>query len=393
MRYWVYGDGSFTVMLGDLIAFAWLAPMRDLAAQIGMTDTGLRKLLKAQGVILPEQGYWNKLRAGKLTPVLPKTPPRRPGESQRIRLDGRFAGKVSPAPPISAEGPFASIEVPEDLDALLDRERAAIGRVAVPRDLSKPAPGLRRLLQSEERRRQRFAKSRYSWDAPLFDGPLAQRKLRILNGLFHALHKRGCHGEVYEHQYELQASVQVGEQCVRLSFSTLSSYKTVMRHGRREPAEELSAGTPLKLSLHITMRHKMQLSWSDTKDSRLESCLSEVAAAIIVAGEAGYRASLWEHIEMLEKRRRQEEAERQARIAEASAARLAALKESGDLLRKAEDIRSLIARVKTAVEAGVRKVPPQQLADWEAWANGYADSLDPVLSGHVLRHIAPSTPN
>ncbi|MER9442016.1 hypothetical protein NKI79_11440 [Mesorhizobium sp. M0340] len=68
------------VLPDDLIAFAWSAPMRDLAAKLELSDVGLKKLLTRCGVATPPQGYWNKIRAGKRVPALPKAPLRRPGK-------------------------------------------------------------------------------------------------------------------------------------------------------------------------------------------------------------------------------------------------------------------------------------------------------------------------
>jgi hypothetical protein len=53
------------VLPEHFIRFAWTEPMRDLAAKIGMSDVDLRKLFVSMGIVLPPQGYWNKLRAGK----------------------------------------------------------------------------------------------------------------------------------------------------------------------------------------------------------------------------------------------------------------------------------------------------------------------------------------
>ncbi|WP_246680604.1 hypothetical protein [Mesorhizobium sp. B2-4-13] len=45
------------VLPDDLIAFAWSAPMRDLAAKLELSDVGLKKLLTRCGVASPPQGY------------------------------------------------------------------------------------------------------------------------------------------------------------------------------------------------------------------------------------------------------------------------------------------------------------------------------------------------
>ena len=45
-----YGWNDILVMPDDLRAFAWSAPMRDLAAQLDLSDVGLKKLLASYGV-------------------------------------------------------------------------------------------------------------------------------------------------------------------------------------------------------------------------------------------------------------------------------------------------------------------------------------------------------
>lgn len=130
-----YGSPQFHVLPDDLITFAWSAPMRELAAAVAMSDVGLKKLLRAHGIVPPPQGYWNKVRAGRPVPKPPRAPARRPGETGRISLDQRFAKVLKSAPLMSSTGPLASVEVPEDLNELLARELKAIGRIAVPRTL------------------------------------------------------------------------------------------------------------------------------------------------------------------------------------------------------------------------------------------------------------------
>lgn len=123
------GNDGFEVTPDQLSAYAWSAPMRDLAAAVGMTDVGLRKLLVSHGVVIPGQGHWNRVRAGRPVTRRPKTPPRGPGGSDRVRLDARFAGVLSPAPPFPHDGPFASSLVPEDLEQLRAAELEALGRI------------------------------------------------------------------------------------------------------------------------------------------------------------------------------------------------------------------------------------------------------------------------
>src|SRR5687767_14215484 len=124
--------------------------MRDLAAKLELSDVGLKKLLTRCGVASPPQGYWNKIRAGKRVPALPKAPPRRPGELGRSSVDARFAKVLTIAAPLASDGPFASALVPEDLDELHAQELKALGKVSVPQTLDRPHKGLVQMLKREQ---------------------------------------------------------------------------------------------------------------------------------------------------------------------------------------------------------------------------------------------------
>lgn len=266
-----YWEGRLSVTRDNLVAYAWSAPMRELAADLGMYDTGLKKLLKTQAIFPPPQGYWNKVKAGKVVPVRPLAPPRGPGQSDRVGLDSRFVGKIEAAPPIAPKGPFRSRLVPEDLEALRAQELKALGRVMVPRDLLRPASGLFYLLRRE-------------------DKPLAMRRLRILNGVFLALAKRGHRGEAYERDGDLYANAIIGDCQVSLKIEISGKHNTVTRYARQVPDPDLPASTTLQFRLDVAVRHEMPLQWIDTAEVRLESKLAEIVAAIIVAREARYRA-------------------------------------------------------------------------------------------------------
>ena len=135
------------VLADDLIAFAWSAPLRDLAAKLEISDVGLRKQFVRYGIPLPPQGYWNKVKAGRKVPPLPQPKPRKPGQSGRVRVDERFRRVMSVAAPISSAEPIVSDVVPENLDELLERELNAIGNIKVSKSLSYAPPGLGEILR------------------------------------------------------------------------------------------------------------------------------------------------------------------------------------------------------------------------------------------------------
>lgn len=382
-----YRQDNFHVSREALIAFAWSAPMRDLGSKVGISDVGLKKLLHSHDIVTPPQGHWNKVYAGK--PVLkpPKARSRQPGETGRISLDRRFRGLIAECPAIPVEGPFASPAVPEDLNELRAVELKAIGHVAVPRALDKSHPGLVQLLRREAQRREKAQASRWHWDEPIFDTPLGQRKLRLLNGLFLALAKRGHSGGVREQDRELSAHCSIGDMSLGLSFSIVGKHRTEMISGYRRPARDLPASTPICLSLGRKFRISIRTSWQDEDAGKLETKLAEIAADIIVAGEASFRQSLIEAIEREEEQRKWREELRRERLAKLEVKRLEDLKTSGRMLAQAEEIRALIGRVKAAVLAGSTPITAEELVAWEAWAHNYANRLDPVLSGQILSHI------
>jgi hypothetical protein len=374
------------VLIDDLIAFAWSTPMRDLAKKVDLSDVGLKKLLKGYGVPTPPQGHWNRVHAGRPVQSPPKALPRGPGESGRISIDGRLAGHISEAPPFPVEGPFVSARVPEDLAELREQERKAIGKVAAPRRLADERhPGLRDILRAEEKRRIA------AYDMPKFAEPFYQRQLRLLCGLSRALERRGHSGRVEDSNGQLRARVLIGDAWLRLSIEVKGKHAKEVLSGYHRPAPSLPVSTPLRLSLGDRLRVELPRCWEDRDDARLEAQLADIAADLIVAGEATFRQSLVEEQERLaEERRRQEEARRK-RLAELEAKRLEDLKRSGELLREAENIRALVINVKAAALAGTREIAPDELAQWEEWALDYADRIDPVVSGQVMAHIRAPT--
>lgn len=151
------------VLPDDLRAFAWSAPMRDLAAKLNLSDVG---------------------------------------------------------------------PVPEDLEDLRAQELKAIGRAVAPKTFDGAHRGLADLLTKEQRRRQKVAERDWYWDQPKFDTPLAKRQLRILNGLFMALSRRGHDGSAYEdHTGELHARAIIGDTYMGLEFMIPGKHRTVRAHG------------------------------------------------------------------------------------------------------------------------------------------------------------------
>lgn len=384
------GGHDILVLPEALQAFAWSAPMRELAAKVGMSDVGLKKLLAGRGVAPPPQGYWNKIAAGRPAPVCPQVRPRRPGETGRIRLDARFATILSPARPIASSGPFASELVPESLERLYEQELQAIGRASVPKSLERPHPGLVPILNQEKRRAEKFKERGWAWDAPKFDTPLGRRRLRLLNGLLLTLASRGHGGDAFERDGDFHARAFVGETYVGIEIAAAGKCRMVQASGGPRPVPDLPASTPLCLSIRPDFDGRASQSWQDDASGRLEGKMASIAAGAIVTGEAQFRRGLREAEERVERERARREDLRQRGLAKRNEERLQNLHASGELLRKASEIRALVERVRVAIQGGELPVDQTDLSDWEQWALSEADRVDPVLSGQVLTHLRAS---
>lgn len=156
------------------------------------------------------------------------------------------------------------------------------------------------------------------------------------------------------------------------------------------PALDLPASTPLAFTVDPDFDGKGGTKWEDGASGTLETKVAAIAAGIIVAGEARFRRGLRETEERAEELRRWEEKRRQEELEARSQQRLKQLRESGELLRQAENLRALIIRVRDAVIAGSVDVDDTTLKSWEEWASAEADRLDPIWSGQIMTHLAPA---
>lgn len=391
----MYGVSNRRVMMNDLIAFAWSAPMRELAAKVGMSDVGLKKLLTSYGVVCPPQGHWNRVHAGRPVAKPPKAPPRLPGQHPALAISGALGKFLPTAPEPSAQGPFASSNVPENSEDLRQKELAAIGRAPSAGRLADLHPSIKAALDRDEHERQR--EIRTGWHVPKvqFDSPFERRRLRILNAIFRTLHKRGHSGSLRPDEYHLDIHVTIGGTYLPIMLFEGRKPKDYSRYSAPKPDPKRPADCVLTLTAG-------QERWSDDAEGTLETKIAAISAGLIVEGERVFRDQMREaalererqHIEA-EKRRERERIEaenrRVAAIEKASADRLEALRESGRLVSEANELRRLIATVTAAVTVGSVDLPPESLAEWQAWAQAEVDRLDPVKSGQIWQHLKPNS--
>ena len=276
--------------------------------------------------------------------------------------------------------------MPDDLGELRAREIRAIGKVTVPRTLERCHHELSRLLAQEARRREKFAASDGSWDKPRFGSPVDQRRLQILNALFLALARRGHSASIYERDGVIDAAAIVGDTRVRLEVDLAGQHRDRPGTSRVPTSADLPAKTPLALTVDRGGDGRQGTTWQDDAAGTLESKLAEVAAGVVVAGEAAFRRGLKSAEEQAEKSRAWEERQRRERADARDRERLTKLRESGELLRQ--------AGVCTGIQRGT---PPRasQLIDWaqqgETGTVQIGVARNPPLEhafGLLLKHFA-----
>jgi uncharacterized protein YbjQ (UPF0145 family) len=379
----MYRWANRRVSLSDLTAFAWSAPMRELAARVDMSDVGLKKLLRSYDVSSPPQGHWNRVHAGRSVQKPPPAPARRPGERSYIYVDGRFAD-LPEAPIPSSAGPFASAKVPEDLEDLRRQELKAVGRAASASKMTVRHPVIRTLLARDERERTKAVENRWHTPDVLYDSPFEKRRLRILNAIFLTLDRRN-HDAAFDRQERYtEFFVIIGDTRVAVSLEEAGRKPGIYnRYNMPRPDPKRPASSKLRLIAGTA-------SWQDDDAGTLETKVTEISAGLIVEGERAYRAHLRELEKQAERQRLEAEQRLQEQLRKANADRIVALVESGRLLAEAENLRSLITRVSTAVMEGQLEMSADQVAEWREWADQEADKLDPVISGQVRMHLLPS---
>lgn len=187
----------------------------------------------------------------------------------------------------------------------------------------------------------------------------------------------------------MSATALIGETRVDVDIMIAGTHRTVRMYGRDLPAKDLPVSTPLALVIGGHRDRAGETCWRDDAAGKLEAKLGEITARLVVAGEFTFRRGLREAEEREEQYRRWEEQRRREQIEARNRERLKQLRESGELLRQAQDLRALIASVRDAVIAGSVELSQEKLGEWEQWAAAEADRLDPILSGQIMTHLKP----
>jgi len=368
----------------ELYDLVWSEPMRTVAERFSISDVGLAKACKNANIPVPPRGYWTKKDAKKPVIRIP-LPLRDPGDTNTVKIGQdehwfhrRRYDENSPLPP---EPVFD-----EPIEALRARVEKAVGKIRVASTLDLAHPTIRAMLQKDERRRESFLRTGWSFDKPVFDAPLQARRLRVLNALFLALTAQRCKGSVRGDKAN-EISVHIGRTALSLSLEPIAEKKP------RGDDEANLRKERLRLAVIENERSSTTIV-EDENHHPIEQQLRKAVIELMVLGEMRYRDRCFSNhrwqIEIRERdiedtRKEREEAARKEkeRIAALEKARINNLLEEAAALQNAMTIRNYIADVRKACasEAETRA----EVEAWATWALAQADRIDPVNSRRFLK--------
>ncbi len=375
----------------ELYDLVWSEPMVQLAKKFGLSDVGLSKACRRIAVPVPERGYWARRQAGKQTQQRP-LPPRGPGMSDSAEIGTNTSSAYrSPIDPFDCEASSSPPTFSEAISDLTARVRQTVGKVTAPKTLAQPHRLIARLLEEDERRREKQQSTPYpvSWEIPMFNSSFERRRLRILNALFHALERCGMKPSIQGREAR-EFSVRVGEQHV--SFSLDGPVKR-SQDSRSRSSQGKSSSERLRLQIPAWCDGaEARKSWEDSDGVKIESQLAEIVVELIMTGERQYREWLQRQYEWhIEEKARREEAERRRkeeeerrereRHVQAQKERVERLLNEASALRQADEIRAYVEAVRATNAAASDPLPPEKIEAWATWALAEADRIDPIRSG------------
>jgi len=354
--------------------------MATLGPKFGLSDTGLRKICGKYHIPTPPRGYWAKVAAGqriKRPPLLKLPVAMRSSEESII---------VFHHSPRLAPKELVVQHANDDSPAGIRRrcEAAPENRIVVPAILEQPHALvassvllLRKAKVDEDLRLRTRGMKCVTLKVSLSS---VDRALRVYDALFKALEARGHRVELVAKDHETGTVVHVHGEKVGIE---------IQEHVCRTEVPPLTPPTGWyskryvweatgRLSLLLTESYlSVRSKWSDGARQNLDDMLNDVIVGLGEAADA--LKARRESFELAERERlaaeaKRHEAEERVRRERAKAR---ALQQDVRYLQQSLAVRDYVDSMRVAAEAA--NLPPEHdLFAWLAWAEGYADRLDPT---------------
>jgi len=377
----------------ELYDLMWSKTATEIAKEFGVSGTAIAKICQRYDIPRPPMGHWNKVKAGKSVHHRPLIQ-RSPGMSDEITIGGgRYSygyGRTSDEE-LATSNPEQPV-FEDEMGNVRSRVKKLIKKIQVENNLERPHRLLRHYIEEDEERLQKFMKSGSSWDAPLFDDPIEQRRLKIISALFTATEQNGF--KPYISGKEARSlGIKVHDQEMPFSLDATSQSPN---HWGEISIRTRGGSSKLILSLgsqHQTLEPKV--TWEDHGQSLVENKLREILIEIIVLAEQHYRDRCqhryeWaveakaEAIESIRKKKEEEERLERERIIQLEQARVDRLLHGAAALKQANEIREYVRSVSERYTADPDITSPKHFEAWANWAHAQADRIDPVVGGLFL---------
>ena len=362
----------------ELYALVWERPMNRLAAEFGISDTGLAKICRKLDVPYPPRGYWAKKEAGK--PVVTfKLSPGKDGTPRQVEIRPTLP-KTTPRPEVEESIIAAAIKVdgivvPDGMDNLHPRVKAWISE---------------HKKQQKEREQENRRRHRHEvwWVPPLLPA-LTERdcyRFRVTSAIFNGIEKAG--GKIEKSPITGKVTIKIAghdvecsivEKLIR-SLGPRDEIRTWTAYPEHHQSGLASSGfLRVSITTYLDGRHPQ---WIETPKVKIGDMLPEVIGAIMAAGPI-----------LEQKKRDREESERRYREAEARRYEARRLKEIDDkrwqkfreFAANWEERDRLLAFISEIEKRACDEVEitfaGNSLADWIGWAKARALALDPFQQG------------
>jgi hypothetical protein len=382
---------AHTLTREELYELAWTEPMQKLARRLDISDVGLSKVCRRANIPVPERGYWAKLQAGKDT-RRPPLPPRGLGTQGLVHFGPASTPARSDAHDETIPEAVPEPSFQEDMAQIESRVRGMVGKVRVARGLTTHLhPAIGRLLKDDERRKQKAAESPFgTWNTPVFDSAFERRRLSILNALFLALDRCGASASTRGRDAR-ELYVHIGDVGMQFTLDRVANRRACM-----SDTNQTDRNDSLRLEVAPMLHGQKPVTWQDSEGARLEDRVSEVAVGLLVTAESTLRQWAVEQYQLrVEDRNRvlakighdRVERERQERekIERERQLRLDRLLGEAEAWRRAVTLRAYVQARRAALATAAGGSPDAAFDEWERWALGQADGMDPLSGQNISR--------
>jgi hypothetical protein len=366
----------------ELYELVWSQPRTQIANDLGISDVAVAKLCKSRNVPAPPRGYWARLASTSakkkpnfLRPPLPYTVFERvAGDHEEIEASNPTFEPEKLDEPVTPPPSF-----PDTQEEALARYAALVAEAPRPTRKIGHHPIVERFVAEDERLLQ--MSSPMIWDKPKFVGALGREMMAGMNRLFWWWAELGLkpapsgtrHITMHIPLGQYGKSFEIRAEGV--SFGVGYAFNT----------QPMVSKNRFELHLNVGYGRRSNDQPFLAFDAFDEKLLVESANKLIEIKEESFRSGLiGQHAWLLERRERAiredleaQEEERQQREEERlrlEAARDKALDDAIDGIKRADEVRRLVAHVEGAV--GSRTDVAGDLARWKAWALAKAVRLD-----------------